>query len=220
MTRKRIRKTTLGILLLVLIGGTTITAGACYYGNQVITRTQQDLADFILAHPESTAVVAYTFDENGAFIEDEYVLFYNADQPLAVGSMMKVIVLAAYADAITNGELDPGERVPVVDWERYYLPVTDGNAHIESLKSLGLEADDLGFARDQAATVTLDDLARAMIHYSENAATDYLLARLGTDKMTSIMSQVGLTHHTTVWPILRFSRNGQPRKSLLRSGFP
>ena len=111
---------------------------------------------------------------------------------------MKIIVLAAYADAVANGELDPNERVVVTDWELYYLPMTDGDAHLMGLKSLGIEADNLGFARDRELTASLDDLAQLMIYYSENAATDYLIMRLGTEKMATVMQQAGLEHHTSI----------------------
>lgn len=67
---------------------------------------------------------------------------------------------------------------------------------------MDLTADDLGFARDQAATVSLDDLARIMIHYSGNAATDYLIARLGPDRLDEILSELDFERHTPLGPIL------------------
>ena len=127
---------------------------------------------------------------------------------------MKILVLAAYADAVANGEIDPGERVPIADVERYYLPLTDGGAHGTGLKSVGLRSDKNGFARDQAATIALDDLAGIMIHFSGNAETDYLIARLGPDKIASVVQKAGLERHTpiglTLGPVLAIFNHEDP----------
>lgn len=164
---------------------------------RTVANIQQKLADFIVEHPHETAVVTYTFDENGTTIEDGKALFHNANEPLIVGSVMKTVVLAAFADMVVNGELDPNETVLVADWERYYLPSSDGGAHQSGLKSVGLQADQLGFAVDQTATVTLDELATMMMHYSGNASTDYLIERIGLERITAV-SQTHLPHHTPI----------------------
>ena len=124
-----------------------------------VNKVQYAMTDFVVAHPQETAVVTYTFDENGNIVDDGAALFHNADEPLVVASVMKTAVLAAYAERVINGELNPDEPVPVVAWERFYLPGSDGGAHAAGLRSLGLTADELGFAADQTAVVTLDDLA-------------------------------------------------------------
>lgn len=192
------------ILILALVVVAVIAGGGWYYVNKA-NQAKNNLADFILANPESTAVVAYTFDENGELVEDGNAIFYSADSPLIMASTMKIIILAAYADAVVRGDFDPEEQVSVVDWEKYYLPMTDGGSHITSLKSVGLESDEHGFALDQTATVSLKDLARVMMHYSENAATDYLIARLGAEKMVTIMQEAGMEHHTPMKLTLGFA---------------
>jgi D-alanyl-D-alanine carboxypeptidase len=184
---------------------TLVLAGVIGGGIWLFIKTNNlkgGLADFILANPDSTAMTAYTFNENGDYVQDGSALFYNADQPLVMASAMKIIILAAYADAVVNGELDPNERILISDVEKYHLPMTDGSAHSTGLRSLGIQVDDLGFARDQTAMVTLDDLARIMIHYSGNAETDYLITRLGTEKIASVMQKAGLVHHTPIRLIL------------------
>ena len=162
-----------------------------------VNRVQRAMTDFILAHPQDTAVVSYTFGENGNLVDDGSALFYNADAPLVLASVMKTAVLATYAEMVVSGELDPNEPVPVAEWERYYLPGSDGGAHIAGLRSVGLVADDLGFAVDQTAVVTLDDLATMMMHFSGNASTDYLLARVGLERVTAV-TQTHLPHQTPI----------------------
>lgn len=178
--------------IIVLLGATAV---ATLFWQ--VNRVQRAMTDFIIAHPEETAVVTCTFDENGNLVEDGSALFHNADQPLIVASVMKTAVLAAYAERVVNGELDPHEAVPVATWERFYLPGSDGGAHVAGLRSVGLAADELGFAVDQTAVVTLDDLATMMMHYSGNAATDYLLERVGVARVTAV-TQTHLPHHTPI----------------------
>jgi D-alanyl-D-alanine carboxypeptidase len=66
------------------------------------------------------------------------------------------------------------------------------------LKSVGLKADELGFALDQTAEVSLDAIARVMIHYSGNAATDYLLTRIGEESMAKVLAEAELEHQTPI----------------------
>ncbi|MBK8906101.1 MAG: serine hydrolase [Anaerolineaceae bacterium] len=169
-----------------------------------VNRVQRAMTDFIIDHPGETAVVTYTFDENGILVDDGSAVFHNADEPLVVASVMKTAVLAAYAEMVVNGELDPNEAVPVAEWERFYLPGSDGGAHIAGLRRVGLAADELGFAVDQTAVVTLDDLATMMMHYSGNAATDYLLERVGLERVTAV-TQTHLRHHTPIHHTLGYA---------------
>jgi D-alanyl-D-alanine carboxypeptidase len=188
----------LGIVLLAV--GAAITGGIIYA--EQLNRHKSELAEYIRMHPDTTAIVAYTIDEHGELVEDGRELFVNADKPLVVASTMKIIILAAYADAVAQGELDPDEQVTIAELERYYLPGTDGGAHVAGLKSLGLAADVGGFARDQSAKIALDDIARIMIDNSGNAETDYLIGRLGVERIASVMVLAKLENHTPLQPVL------------------
>ena len=165
-------------------------------------KAKSDLAEFIVAHPESAGVVAYTFDENGAAVSDGYDLALGAGQRLVLASTVKVAVLAAYADAVTSGHLAADEAVSVGEWERFYLPATDGGADRSALAELGIQTDAQGYARDPKAAVTNADVARAMIHTSDNAATDYLAARLGREQVAAAMARAGLHAHSPMVSLL------------------
>jgi hypothetical protein len=196
MLKKRGKKLLLWAFLAFLLIG--LASGAGYLAHQVNDR-KADLAETIRTHPDTTALVTYTFNEQGEPVEDGQALFYYADTPLILASTMKVAILAAYEYAVAQGEINPGEQVPVADLERYYLPKTDGNAHIQGLASLGIKTDALGFASDLSMKLSIDDIARIMIHYSGNAEADYLIERLGAEKVNSIP---GLDHQAPIRPIL------------------
>ncbi|PZG36048.1 hypothetical protein C1I98_27260 [Spongiactinospora gelatinilytica] len=110
---------------------------------------------YIRAHPNDVALVTKG-------------IRHNADQLTSVASALKITHLAAYADAVRKGKIKPGERVPVVRWNAYHLPGTDGGAHEEALKRL-----------KPGANATLDQIVSAMIEESDNAAADLLRDRLG-----------------------------------------
>ncbi|MBF6369633.1 serine hydrolase [Nocardia puris] len=95
------------------------------------------------------------------------VLARRAQEQQPVASATKVVALAAYARAVAVGDLDQGEVVPVAEWERWYLPGTDGGAHEQARARLGGDS------------VTLDQMVSAMVQESDNAVPDYLRDRLG-----------------------------------------
>lgn len=163
---------------------------------------KKEMVEIIRANPNSTAVVAYTIDADGQPVMDGQEVFFNADTPLVMASTIKTVILAAYEAAVEKGELDPNERVAIAELEKYYLPQTDGGAHAAGLASLGLAADADGFAKDQAAKITLDDIARIMIHNSGNVETDYLMARLGTERIAATLLAAGMVEHTPFHSIL------------------
>ena len=106
------------------------------------------------------------------------VVEHRPEDPQVLASAVKVVHLAAYSRAVAGGALDPDEQVPLTDWERWYVPGTDGGAHPEALKRLGIANDGIG-ATDPSSTVRLDDMVTAMIQESDNAVPDYLRHRLG-----------------------------------------
>ncbi len=195
MVKTRGKKILISLLSILVLGIGIVGIGMGYFIQQT-NNLKKEFAEYIEANPDDVAIVTYTIDQNGEPIEDENAIFHNADQPLVLASTMKLAVLIAYAEEVANDRLDPNEQISVTDWEKYYVPMTDGGAHTLGLKSMALEADELGFALDQTAQVSLDDIARIMIHYSGNAATDYLLMRIGDEKMDNILAEVGLEHQT------------------------
>lgn len=118
------------------------------------------------------------------------VVAHREGEPAPAASALKVLHLAAYAQAIDDGVLDPDQPVRVADWEAWYFPGTDGGAHPQALTALGV-ANDGKAATDPAATVRLDDLAALMIKYSDNAAADYLRKVIGDAGLQSAADASG-----------------------------
>ena len=133
--------------------------------------TPAGLLAWMVEHPDQVGFALMRTDQSKPLIE------LNEGDPFGLASVHKVMILSAYARAITAGRLNPAERVPIARIERWYWPGTDGGAHPAALE----DWHDRGVSRGDGAneTVPLDEVAYAMIRWSDNAATDYLLRATG-----------------------------------------
>jgi len=87
------------------------------------------------------------------------------------------LILIAYAEAVAKGRLEPASRIPIGDVERWLFPNTNGDAHALAIADWRERGVLKGSG--SSATVPLDEVAHAMIRYSDNAATDYVLRAVG-----------------------------------------
>ena len=147
---------------------------------------------YMLANPGHVGLAAY---EVGKEAEG---LYLNADNPVPLASVVKVIHLVAYANAVQLGELDPAAIVPLSDLERYYLPNSDLGSHPRAIATLVEEGRVFG----QPPAVLLEDVPRMMMEYSSNAATDYLHMLLGQDRIEATAVALGLARQTAPCPFL------------------
>lgn len=113
--------------------------------------------------------------------EPELLRQHNANQPAAVGSAFKLIILAELVRAV-----DAGERkwTDVATLDGNPLP---GGAYTQSPKG---------------TAVTLKDLAARMISVSDNSATDILLHHLGRERVEAMLPRVGIKDPAGMRPFL------------------
>lgn len=156
------------------------------------------LLELLRNRPQDVALSVYRVSAGQPLPEP--LLAHNAAQPMPLASSVKIVVLAAYAQAVAAGELDAQQPVTLAEWESFYV-LQDGGAHAEALKSLNIPADAFGRAKDSARTVPLDALARAMIQFSDNAATDVLLTRLGRGRIDDTVQRLGLSGQEPLAPV-------------------
>ena len=98
-------------------------------------------------------------------------LAHNAQQPLAVGSAFKLVILAELV-RVTNAGTRKWDDLVTLDGK----PLPGG-----------------GYAMKLAGTkVTLRELATQMISISDNSATDILLADLGREKVEAMLGTIGV----------------------------
>ncbi len=153
-------------------------------------RSVDALLDFIDANRSHVSLVAYRLDDPHSAI------LLNPDVPRPLASTIKILVLAGYAQAVDEGRWSPDERVPLVAIEAFFLPRTDGGAHdraVEVYRERGW--------LDAAGAVSLRHVVWAMMTVSDNAATDYLLCRLGRERATSLAARLDAVHSDAPLPI-------------------
>lgn len=146
----------------------------------------------ILAYPEDVALVAYQIGQA------EQGIYLNPAQPMSLASVVKIIYLVAYAQAVYDGRLNPTQAVLLSELEAYYLPNSDLGSHLQAIKTLESEGRIFG----EPPAVRLEDVPRLMIEFSSNAATDYLQQRLGQGSLEQTIVNLGLASHTAPCPFV------------------
>ncbi|MBI8999474.1 class A beta-lactamase-related serine hydrolase [Corynebacterium sp. CCM 9185] len=163
---------------------------ACRHGDTDLSESSGWVAH-LAAHPDDSAVVIIP---DATAPDGPDTVRKNTDTPLDIASAAKIIHLLAYADAVTDGTIDPDTPVPVSEWESFYLPL-DGGAHAAALTRLGVDkrepAPGVAVATDPDATVTFDDLVSAIIIESDNAAADWLTDTLGAPALATAATRAG-----------------------------
>jgi D-alanyl-D-alanine carboxypeptidase len=154
-------------------------------------KTPEGLLEYIIAHPQDVSLVAYEIGNS------QKGIFYNADEKRPLASTIKILILAEYARQVDWGILSPNELVNLSDFDIYYLPGTDGNAHPDALKELKTK----GYI-NSLNQVELRQIAWAMIRFSDNAATDYLIERLGRNNLDKLVEDLELQNQDIPLPII------------------
>lgn len=146
----------------------------------------------ILEAPETVGLAAYRAGQQDSGV------YLNADAPMPLASVVKVIHLVAYVEAATAGRLNPLGPVPLADLEAYYLPRSDLGAHNRALR----EMEEEGRINAELQQVQLEDVAWMMIRHSSNAASDYLHLMLGQAAIEETAITLGLNSQTAPCPFL------------------
>ena len=152
----------------------------------------QTALDQIMAQPQNVGLAYYRMGQeaSGAYL--------NADAQMPLASVVKLITLAAYTEAVAAGQLNPLEPVGVDMLDRYYLPNSDLGAHPRALEDAAAN----GRLDPTTNTLTLNDVAWMMIRHSSNAASDYLHLRLGQNAIEETALWLNLTQQTAPCPFL------------------
>ncbi|KOY83000.1 serine hydrolase [Lysinibacillus macroides] len=117
----------------------------------------------------------------------------NESVPLPLASTVKIIIAIEYAQQAAEGKIDPNQMVSLKELDKFYIPRTDGGGHQAWLAQLQRE--------QEIASVPLYKVAKAMIAYSSNANTDYLINILGLENINETLKQLELLHHDEIYPL-------------------
>lgn len=156
-------------------------------------RNLPDVLDYIALHKDHISLAAFEVgnEDNGIYL--------NADTLRPLASTVELQLLLGYNALVARGELSPDAPVSLAEWERYWLPRTDGGSHEYSLQALEARAAILGEGANR--NVRLDDLAQMMARYNDDAAADYLLSKLGRARVDALPTQLGMPDEEPAWPL-------------------
>lgn len=114
----------------------------------------------------------------------------NENNLMPLASTMKIMVALEFAKQAAFKVFDTGKMVSLNELNKYYLPLTDGNAHprwIDHEKKAGHVIED---------SVSLLNIARGMMIFSSNANTEYLMDLLGLQNINSNYRLMGIKNFT------------------------
>jgi D-alanyl-D-alanine carboxypeptidase len=146
----------------------------------------------IISAPESVGLVTYEIGSEGEGI------YFNADAPMPLASLSKIVNLVAYAEAVDRGTLDPSAWIPIAEIEQAYLPGSDLGAHRASITELG----EKGLISTDEQTIPLEQVPWMMIRHSSNAASDYLQMSIGQEIIENTVQTLGMSSHTAPCPFV------------------
>lgn len=144
----------------------------------------------ILDAPDSVGLAAYQIgrESDGVYL--------NADNPMPLASVVKLINLIAYAEAVDDGRLDPAEWIPLSELEKTYLPGLDLGAHSRAIDEL----DDRSLIAGDPPATPLEEVPWIMIRHSSNAASDYIHLLLGQETLERTAFNLGMESQTAPCP--------------------
>jgi hypothetical protein len=125
--------------------------------------------NYCLANPNNCSISINHL--TGAWRRD-----YHGTRLNVLASTFKVVPLIAYAEAVTNGHLNPQTIVSRDQWAEFWTG-QDGGALSNAWNRLG-----------QPQNVSLDQMVGAMMRDSDNATPDYLLDKLGVAAMKQVIT--------------------------------
>lgn len=151
-------------------------------------KNADSLLNFIVTHKAQASLYLSS--------NDTIVAKLNEDKQMPLASTVKILVAIEFARQAAKHDIDENTMVALKDLDKFYLALTDGNAHpdwIAHEKSIGHIIND--------STILLN-VARGMIQFSSNANTEYLMDLLGLDNIQKVAATLKVEKHSKVYPIV------------------
>lgn len=147
----------------------------------------------LIVNPDSVGLVAFQVGQetNGIYL--------NANVPMPLASLVKLVHLVAYVEAAEAGELNPLETIPLAEVDRFYLPNFDLGAHRRAVNEMRNDGRLIG---ESNPTLLLEEIPWMMMRHSSNAASDYLQFRLGQERIEQTARSLGLDSQTAPCPFI------------------
>lgn len=146
------------------------------------------VAEYLQKNPQKCAIY---YAKNGKV---EVAHWVDTLMPLA--STVKIVIAVEFAQQVAAGKINPQEPISIGELARFYIPETDGGAHLQWLAEQRKEK------KLQNNTVPLLEVAKGMMQYSSNANMEFLMWKLGLNLINENLVKLGLTKHQPLYPFV------------------
>jgi len=138
---------------------------------------------------------------------DSIVARLHENKMMPLASTMKIMVAIEFSKQAAFKVFDTSALVSLQELNKYYLPLTDGNAHPNWIS---YERKNGNIIND---SVSLINIARGMIVFSSNANTEYLMDLLGLQNINSNYGLMGVKTFTPLYyPVSSLFLYQNPKK--------
>ena len=161
---------------------------ACFGTAGLAQNTADSLLDFIAQNTKRSSLFLQV---NGT-----PVAALNENKLMPLASTVKILVAVEFAKQSASSIINQKSYIGLNELERYHLPFTDGNAHMNWLKY------EKKLQHIKGDSIQLIDVARGMMMFSSNANTEYLMELLGLDNVKNNIQLLGIKQHTPVFPLV------------------
>ncbi|TFE02370.1 serine hydrolase [Jeotgalibacillus salarius] len=166
------------MIVALLIGG-----GSAFFAYHTRKIKPRAFTQFIKERPDTISLKVQR--------NDEVLVAQQENLMLPLASTAKMVIAVEYAKQAASGNINPDEVISLSTLEPFYFKRTDGGAHEAWLKEI-----------NRQDPVTLSQVAEGMMHYSSNANSDYLMHKLGLDRINAGLEETGLTDHEPIFPFV------------------
>ena len=126
---------------------------------------------------------------------DEVFVAINENKVMPLASTVKIVIALEYANQVSKNIVTKDEPVDLDHLNNFYLANTDAGAHKSWLNDI--ERKEL----IQKNFVALEEVVRGMIRFSSNANAEYLIGKLGNEKIDAFIKNENL-NHTPIYPFV------------------
>lgn len=178
--------------LLILVGSIFFIILLCfilviYLKKQDDKKNEEDVLNYLKRSPEQSSLY---FAENG-----NPIISYQSEQKMPLASVLKIMVAIEFIKQTQLGKIDPTQRVSFEKLDRYYIPGSDGGAHMHWMEDIRNEQ------HDNEHSISLFKVAEGMMQYSSNANAEFLMEFLGLDAINNTLWLLCGQDHDSIFPI-------------------
>ncbi|ONI38200.1 hypothetical protein AN640_02710 [Candidatus Epulonipiscium fishelsonii] len=128
-------------------------------------------------------------------VNDDLLVSINPLEQIPLASTFKLTLAVEYARQVGEKMLDPHATVSIDTLGKYYLPDTDGGAHLDWLEYV----KENNMLKNNE--IPISEVVKGMIMFSSNANTDFLMDHLGIDNINATIRALGLNGHSEIYPM-------------------